>query len=161
MKSAMEGDAHSFGELVERYDRDLQKVCFVITGNRTTAEDATQATWEIAWRKLRQLRDPDKARQWLITIAVNEARRSAASRLEGPEDDERAAFDTSRDLDLAKALGHMPTQDRQLLSLLFVAGMTSSEAGRVVGMSPEGVRTRKARILMRLRKELTDDHQET
>jgi RNA polymerase sigma factor (sigma-70 family) len=157
----MEGDAHAFGELVQAYDHDLHKVCYVVTGDRRAAEDAAQATWEIAWRKLRQLRDPNKAHQWLLTVAVNEARRFTANRVERPDDGDRAALDTSRDLDLAHALGRLPTQDRQVLSLLFIAGMTSAEAGRVLGMSPEGVRTRKARILMRLRKELTDDHQET
>ena len=42
--------------------------------------DAVQAAWTIAWRKLGSLREPARLKQWLISVAANEARRLAKRR---------------------------------------------------------------------------------
>lgn len=154
---AMAGDADAFEDLVRAYNGDLKRVCYMITGDRGTAEDAAQITWEIAWRKLNQLRTPAKARQWLLAVAGNEARRLARRGAFLRPEDDRADSMAPRDLDLAVALSRLSAPDRQLLALTFLAGMSSGEAGGIMGLSPEGVRTRKTRILKRLRKELGDD----
>lgn len=39
--------------------------------NKEAAEDAVQSTFEKAWKNLDTLRDPDKVRSWLFTIAKN------------------------------------------------------------------------------------------
>lgn len=137
------------------YDAGLGRVCYVITGDRTAAEDATQTTWEIACSKLSQIRDPRRARQWLTAVAVREARR-IVSRQPALRSAAEENEDPGRDLDLAAALGRLPAVDRQLLSLVFVAGMDTRATAKVLGLSPAGVRTRKARLLARLRRELED-----
>lgn len=60
----------------------------------------------------------------------------------------------SADIDLVMALGRLPPRDRELIALSYIAGMTSSEIGRLLGLTPAGIRTRRARILQRLREEL-------
>jgi RNA polymerase sigma-70 factor (ECF subfamily) len=143
-----------WAELVATHDAPLKRMCFMVTGDTETAQDAVQATWERAYRKWTQLRTPSKVRAWLSAIAMNEARaalRSQGRNAQVLEWEPRPA----RDLDLANALALLPVQDRQLLALTVVEGFTSSEAGKVLGLSAEGVRTRKARIVARLRKELS------
>lgn len=62
-----------------------------------------------------------------------------------------------RDLDLANALTKLDPDDRALLALRYVAGFDSTELARATGRSPSGTRARLARLLDRLRTELSDD----
>ena len=59
-------------------------------------------------------------------------------------------------LDLVEALHRLKVEDRVLLALRYVAGFDSTEIARMIGGSASGVRTRLARLLDRLREELTD-----
>jgi DNA-directed RNA polymerase specialized sigma24 family protein len=63
----------------------------------------------------------------------------------------------SAQLDLGAALRGLDPLDRTILALRHVAAFDATEIGRVVGMSPSGVRTRLARLLGRLRSELEHD----
>src|SRR5262245_3646966 len=71
---ALGGDEAAFASIVRSHHVDMTRVCFVVTGDQTVAEDAVAAAWPIVWRRLGSLREPERLRQWLISIAVNEAR---------------------------------------------------------------------------------------
>lgn len=49
-------------------------VCFVICSDQEMAQDAVQSAWPIAWRKLGSLRDPDRLRPWVVSVAANGVR---------------------------------------------------------------------------------------
>ena len=51
------------------------RVAFLVCGDRETAHEAVAAAWPLAWRRLRALREPERLRPWLASIAANEARR--------------------------------------------------------------------------------------
>src|SRR3990172_11218352 len=68
------GDEAAFAQLVSTYHADMAWVAFAACGDRELAEDAVQAAWLVAWRKLRLLRDPDRIRPWLLAVTTNEAR---------------------------------------------------------------------------------------
>jgi RNA polymerase sigma factor (sigma-70 family) len=161
LRDAMRRDAGAFERLITAYDADLKRVCFVIVGDRDGTQDAVQSAWEIAWRKIDQVREPKKVRSWLVAVAANEARRIARGRRYLPVPEGDAAADTHNDIDLGIALRGLPAHDRQLLALLYVGRMTSAEAATYLHLSAAGVRTRKARLLGRLRRELGDDLLET
>jgi DNA-directed RNA polymerase specialized sigma24 family protein len=72
--SAAGGDDLAFGRIVAVYHGEMVRVCTVVVRDRAIAEDAVQAAWSIAWRRLGTVRDPDRLRQWLVSVAVNEAR---------------------------------------------------------------------------------------
>ena len=161
---AAAGDRLAFGEIVVRFHDDLARVGFAVSGDIEIGRDAAQAAWETAWRKLPSLRDTTKLRSWLLVIAANEARRLARRRrlrtiLELrsiPSAGERDLDGTAIGLDLREALARLKARDRQLLALRYSIGMTSEEIGEVMSLSPSGVRTQIARLLARLRKELSD-----
>ena len=71
---AVEGDEAAFARIVRAHHDDMVRVCFVICGDLDIADEAVQSAWTIAWRRLRELRDPGRLRPWLITVAANEAR---------------------------------------------------------------------------------------
>ena len=149
----------------DAHHRDLVRVAYVVAGDEQLAEDAAQAAWSIAWRKLGSLRDPERLRPWLVAIAANEARKLVQSRhrrqvaeirIRPPDD---AGGDPSEEidrLDLFNALRHLKPEDRRLLALRYVGGLDSPEIGSLLGMSPSGVRGHLSRLVERLRKELCD-----
>ena len=164
---AAAGDQTAFARIVRAHHDDMTRVCFVICGDLDLADEAVGAAWPIAWRKLSTLKDPDRLRPWLVSVAANEARQllrrqrrrkvvelSVADRgAASPADPAGRA----EDLDLANALARLEPDDRLLLALRYVAGFDSSELARATGRSPSGTRARLARLLDRLRTELRDD----
>ena len=163
---AVDGDEDAFARLVGLYHADLMHVAYVIVGDGPLAQDAVQATWTIAWRRLPSLRDPSRIRQWLLAIAVNEARQVSRRHrrfqiieidadLSAPLSSDPAA--TIGRIDLVRALGSLSAEDRALLALRYVAGLDAAELGSLTGRSASGIRARMSRLTARLRVELGDD----
>lgn len=167
MRLAVAGDEVAFARIVDAHHADMSSVCFVVTGGdaELTAE-AVQSAWPIAWRKLDTIREPERLRPWLISIAVNEARQLARRRRRGRVLEIIAAVDPrgtipdpasrAEDIDLRAALARLKPEDRALIALRYVAGFDSTELARAIGISPSGTRARLSRLLGRLRSELGD-----
>ena len=170
VRAAAMGDEAAFTELVARHHRDLLRVAYVVCRDAALAEDAAQAAWAIAWRRIGDVRDPEQIRGWLVAVAANEARRIMRSRhprvleisvgdieLEGVPDlrsDPLAAGIAAADL--RRVLAALDPTDRALIALRYVAELSSDEIGRALGLSPSGARGRLSRILLRLRGDLGD-----
>jgi RNA polymerase sigma factor (sigma-70 family) len=88
-----------------------------------------------------------RRRRAVVEIAVSAVR--AADPVGGLD-----PADHLSNLDLAAALAHLDEVDRSIVAMRYLAGMTSAEIGLAVGLSAAGVRTRLARALTRIRKEL-------
>jgi RNA polymerase sigma factor (sigma-70 family) len=165
VRLAAQGDEAAFTRLVAEHRAAMARVAFVICGDPEATNDAVQAAWSIAWRRLHTLRDPEQVRPWLIAIAANEARQVIRSQRRRPVIDISDALqpgvggdpaDTIGLVDLQRALAHLTPDDRRLLALRYVAGLDSPEIARHTGLSASGVRSRLARLIDRLRTEI--DH---
>ena len=170
VRAAAMGDETAFTELVARHHRDLLRVAYVICRDPALAEDAAQAAWAIAWRRLGDVKDPAQVRGWLVAVAANEARRVMRSRrqrvrevsvadieLEGvPDLRSDPLADGIASADLRRVLASLDPTDRALIALRYVAELRSDEIGRALGMSSSGARGRLSRVLLRLRGELRD-----
>ena len=164
--AARAGNEAAFTGLVAAHHAEMLRVAFVITGDADVASDAAQRAWDIAWRKLDHLREPERIRSWLVAIAANEARqlsrhqrrRSVVEIAVGPRADDAGdpTAGISR-LDLVNALARLKPEDRELLAMRFVAGFDSFEIAAARGGSASGTRARIARVLAQLRKELDHD----
>jgi RNA polymerase sigma-70 factor, ECF subfamily len=163
---AAAGDAVAFARIVAAHHDDMARVCFVICGDADMAQDAVQAAWPIAWRKLASLREPELLRPWLVKIAANEVRqvlrrqrRHHVVQIEVADvgSDEHDPSGRAAHADLAAALQRLSPDDRSLLAMRHVSGFDATEIGRAIGMSASGVRSRLARAATRLRSELGDD----
>jgi RNA polymerase sigma factor (sigma-70 family) len=166
VEAAAAGDTMAFARIVQAHHPDLLRVCQVVCGDADLAEDAVQAAWPVAWRKLGTLRAPDKLRSWLISVAANEARqllrrhrRERVVPIEvadvGSDGSDPAA--RTADSDLLAAVRLLPPDERALLALRYVAGFDATEIGRALGISASGVRSRLSRVIERLRREVGDD----
>jgi RNA polymerase sigma-70 factor (ECF subfamily) len=165
VRRALDGEESAFEWIVETYSADMAHVCFVVCGDRALAEEAIAAAWPLAWRKLDSLRETDRLGSWLISIAANQARQIARSRNRravreipvGSVDEPSTSTERDAHIDLANALARLNPDDRALLALRYVAGFDSNELARATGLSPSGTRARLARLLDRMRTELSDD----
>src|SRR5262245_51907441 len=166
---AASGDEEAFGRIVALYDDDVVRVAYLVSGDTTLAHDAANATWSIAWRKLKSLRDDQQVRAWLAAVAGNEARQlmrrqrrrtvreiSLDAFADGPPGDS-SPTDREANLDLMNAIRLLDPQDRAIVAMRYALGLSSTEIGQATGLSAPGVRSRIQRSLDRLRKELSDD----
>jgi len=159
--SELAGDRAAFEALVLRHHADLVRVAFAVCGDPDLAHEAAQAAWLAAWRNAASVRDPNRIRGWLVSIAANEARRLARreghrSRLElasGPPTTPPGPADP----DLAAALDRLGPGDRALVAMRYALGMDSTEIAAAIGGSASGVRGRLSRLIAGLRKDLDDD----
>ena len=166
LASAVGGDEFAFRRIIAAHHDDMRKVCMSIAGDCAIAEEATQAAWVIAWKRLGDVRDEGHLRPWLVTVAANEAKQLLRKRKRRAEVEVTA--DTARvsggidpasgvaDLDVRDAMARLDPDERALLALRYVAGFDSNELARAIGISPSGTRNRLERLLKRLRGEL--DH---
>jgi RNA polymerase sigma-70 factor (ECF subfamily) len=165
LRQAAAGDEAAFTRIVSAYHWDMVRVAYGICGDPDLALDAAQAAWMVAWRKLRNVREPNHLRSWLVAVAANEARDMARRRhsgsvvelvLEPPDANAPDPAAEIREIDLRNALGRLRPEDRSLIALRYGAELDSTEIGPLLGISASGVRARLARIMGRLRKELDD-----
>jgi RNA polymerase sigma-70 factor, ECF subfamily len=163
---ARAGDVTAFARIVADHHDDMARVCFVICGDREMAQDAVQAAWPIAWRKLSSLREPERLRPWLVSIAANEARQALRRQrrdrvveisVADVGSDEHDPARRAMGLDLTAALRRLSSDDRTVLALRHIAGFDAGEIGHALGLSASGVRSRLARAVGHLRSELGDE----
>jgi RNA polymerase sigma factor (sigma-70 family) len=161
---AIAGDEVAFARIVSAHHDDMARIAFFVCGDLDVAEEAEQAAWAVAYRRLNDLRDAERLRPWLMSIAANQARQIARSRRrrtvrelavgdEGlPPDVDHAAM-----IDLAAAVERLDAKDRAIVGLRYIGGFDSAEIGHALGMTSSAVRVRLHRLLGRLRKDLGDD----
>lgn len=158
---ARDGDEEAFGWIVSVHHPDVLRVCFLVSGRRDLAEDAAQSTWTQVWRHLQSLRDPSRLRAWILAIAANEARQEVRrERLRRwlPHRGSEASVDVDPSyLDLRTALDALSSDDRRLLALRHVGGLSSNEIGALLHSAPPAIRMRLSRLHQRLRRDLRDD----
>jgi RNA polymerase sigma-70 factor (ECF subfamily) len=166
LASAAAGDEMAFRRIIVDHHDDMRRVAAYVAGDHAIADEATQAAWLIAWKKIGSVRDEASLRPWLVSVAANEAKRVLRQQRR------RAAFEsvagaavasgtvdpaTGIDaMDLYAAMARLDPDDRALLAMRYVAGFDSNELAKATGISPSGTRSRIERALKRLRKDLRD-----
>ena len=167
-----EGDLSAFNAIVERYQSHVFNLSARILGNRTTAEDATQDTFISAYRAIGKFRG-GSLRAWLLRIASNQsydilraAKRRPAQSLDeslenpsfqvrsGDETPEQAAVRNELGDGIQRAIMTLPEDQRTVLVLIDVQGLSYDEAAQAAGTSIGTVKSRLSRARSRIRDHL-------
>ena len=152
-RASAAGDRRAFARIYDRYADRLHDYCVGMLRDRDGAADCVQDVFCVAATRLPQLRDADKLRPWLYSIARNEAlRRIRERRREEPSDElpdaasgepgpEMLAARTELADLIADAAGGLSDRDRTVLELAFRHGLDGPELADVLGVSASNANT--------------------
>jgi RNA polymerase sigma-70 factor, ECF subfamily len=147
-------------QLLESLRPDLVRFAHWLSRDRALAEDIVQESLLRAWRSREALKEPAAARAWLLTIVRREhARLYERKRLELVPLDEVAetaatpavAAPDGDLLTLRHAIMRLPLEYREPLVLQALAGFSTEEIARELGLSSTAVLTRLFRARNKLR----------
>ncbi|MBM3933447.1 MAG: sigma-70 family RNA polymerase sigma factor [SAR202 cluster bacterium] len=169
---ARKGDISAFNTIVERYQSHVLNLSARIVGDRHMAEDIAQETFISAHRALGGFRG-GSLRAWLLRIASNlsydhlrSSKRRPADSLdesmehpgfavptEGPGPEEQAE---RKDLNayIQKAILSLPPDQRTVLVMIYVQGLSYEETAESTGASLGTVKSRLSRARSRVREVL-------
>ena len=168
-KRSQEGDLNAFNAIVARYERQVFNTAARILGNHASAEDATQETFISAHRAIQGFRG-GSLRAWLLRIATNVSldtirasrRRPAESldeHMENPgfqvassvDSPEQAAIRGELAAEIQRGIRSLPEDQRVLLVLIDVQGLSYEEAAEATGVSTGTVKSRLSRARAKTR----------
>jgi RNA polymerase sigma-70 factor (ECF subfamily) len=168
------GDTESFNQLVKRWERPIFALAYRTLGREEDARDVTQETFLRAFRALSGFKGDAKFSSWLYRIALNLCRDWMRKDRRAPlvavpdgvdvEDlaAERGPTETVEDLaaraelsrEVAKAMTHLPAEQRQAIILKEYHGLTFQEIADLMQCPLSTVKTRVYQGLSTLRKQL-------
>jgi RNA polymerase sigma-70 factor (ECF subfamily) len=153
-----------FERLVRRHGQDVYAYLVYRTGDHWLAEELLQDTLERAYRaRARFDRRKASEKTWLIAIALNrwrdvarkhagEAAAMQALARDVPAPTGMEQVDERRAL--LDALRHIPSEEREVLALIYGADLTAKQAAAVLDLPVTTVQGRIYRGLARLRQGL-------
>ena len=164
---ARSGDKEAFGQLYDHYQPSVYRFLYYRVGSMTLAEDLTAETFFRALRSMHSFRWQGKDfGAWLMTIARNltaDHFKAGRTRLEQTTEDMQTLDTTSDGPEievlssltneaLLRALGELPTEQRECLIMRFLQGLSIAETAEILGRSSGAVKQLQLRGVRNLAK---------
>ena len=153
----------TFAQAAESHLDDVYGYLAWFTGDRSTADELTGATFERALRLWHRF-DPQRgsAQTWLCQVARtvaldhfrSERRRTRREQLAAPLARHEEQFVEGLSPDLEAALAVLTAGEREVVALRVVLDVDAQTASRVLGISPTNCTTRLNRALRKLEEAL-------
>lgn len=152
--------------LFDAHADSVYNVAWRILWNAADAEDVTQSTYLRAFARLDQLRQPERARPWLLQIAYHGALEVLRRRRDLPTDPatlpERPSSETPESLALRsetlaaldRAIDTLPETLRVAFVLRDVEGLSTAEVAATLEIGESAAKMRVARAREQLRQAL-------
>ena len=162
----LSGDLDAFAEVVARHQDRLMWTAYHLLGDREEAADAVQETFLRAYRALDGFGGEGYVGAWIGRIVVNVCVSLLRARAARPVADhgrwdwgatEGRYAQAEQRMVLTAAMAQLDMQDRAILLLRHVHGLSSQEIGPAVDLPATTVRSRLARARATLRALLPDD----
>lgn len=176
VQKAKAGDRDAFAALVSAYEGKIYNLALRYLDNREDAMDASQEVFLRVFRFLPGFQEESGFSTWIYRIGVNVCKDMLAKRakrgelpLELPDEDEdyrtTEVADSRYDPDsiveqadlrkyLADAIGQLPQQQREMIVLRDIQGLSYEEIGQVLSLESGTVKSRLSRARENLRKKL-------
>lgn len=171
IRSVLRGNVNDFEKLVTAYEKNVYNIALRMVGDPDDAADMTQETFIKAYRALSSFRGDSKFSSWLYRIASNVCLDFLRNRSRHPQvslstvdEDDRATFELpdmrqNPEEQLMKKLGmeavrrgleQLPEQQRQILVLRELGGLSYAELAQTLGLEEGTVKSRIFRARKRL-----------
>jgi len=159
VRRAQRGDRDAFGELYRTHVPAVSRLVRFRLGQED--EDSVSEVFLRAWRGLSTYRDtgvPFAA--WLYGIArhvaIDALRRQARDEPREELPDREVEPMTAEALTLRSAIDELPTEQRQVIELKYLVGMTNEEVAAAMATTPGAVNARQWRALKALAERLEE-----
>ena len=172
IRRVQQGDTEAFEALVAAYEKNVFNVALQMTGNREDAQDLTQEAFIKAYSSLSSFRGDSRFSSWLYRIVSNvcldfkrrQSRRPSASLTVEDDEGESVQLDIADESQSPEALlerkmtreavreglKQLPDEQRQILLLREIQGLSYEEIGEAMGLEEGTVKSR----IFRARKKL-------
>jgi RNA polymerase sigma-70 factor (ECF subfamily) len=165
IEACQRGDRDAFDGLVQRYQRDVYRLCYRYVNNHDDANDAAQEVFLRAYRAIGRFRGESAFSTWLYRIAVNTCLNFRAARkppgdelpdtlvdpqpgaLASVEKDERARR-------VRDAVSRLPEKQRATVILKVYHDLTHEEVAGILGATVGTVKANLFHALGNLKKTL-------
>jgi RNA polymerase sigma-70 factor (ECF subfamily) len=160
------GEREAFDRLVQRYQRDVYRLCYRYVNNHHDANDLAQEAFLKAYRAIGRFRGDSSFSTWMYRIAVNTCLNFRASRRTDPEELPAGLQDrtpgaaarmeseeTSRRV--RRAVAALPEKQRATLILKVYHELSHEEVAGILGSSVGTVKANFFHALANLRKQLS------
>ena len=156
IKRARQGDPEAFVFLMEANKQSLYKIARSYCREPMDAEDAVAQTVLDGWEKLRELKNPESFRSWLVRILINNCNdilRRRARMLTLEEVPEQPWEDRDPgNLHFEELMERLSEKVRPVMQLYYGEGFKAREIAQILNIPLGTVTTR----LMRGRQQLAD-----
>lgn len=170
VRAAQNGDKQAFAEVYDWIALDLYRVALYTLGNPHDAEDVVQETFVEAYKGIKNLREPDKIKPWMMRILSIRCKRKIGEYVQdrkemdlddviyGLEDGTNISSDVPQMIDVMDAIGELTAEERLIISLATVQGYTVREVAEFLD-SPQGtVSSKLHRALAKVRDTLNIEY---
>ena len=176
VQQAKAGDRNAFAALVSAYETKIYNLALRYLGNREDAMDASQEVFLRVFRFLPGFQEESGFSTWIYRIGVNvckdmlakQSRRNEQSLEVEDEDDKQRTMELAdhrytpeqivenaelRSV-LSEAIAALPDQQREVIVLRDIQGLSYDEIANVLSLEPGTVKSRLSRARENLRKKL-------
>lgn len=171
IRQAQRGETFTFQEIAKRYSTDLFKLAYSMIGNADDAEDILQETFIGAYRGIKKFKGFSSLKTWLIRILFNqiakkrrEQSRSCVTSIEDIHDLHNSEMGKDNvkqrtsilKMDLAVILESLPPEEREVIVLREMQGMSYAEISEALDVPIGTVESRLFRARQELREKCRD-----
>jgi RNA polymerase sigma-70 factor (ECF subfamily) len=163
IEACQRGEREAFDPLVERYQRDVYRLCYRYVNNHHDASDLAQDVFLKAYRAIGRFRGDSAFSTWLYRIAVNTCLNFRAARKAASEELKDDVADAGRRVDdrmeddelsqqVREAESRLPEKQRAPLILKIYNDLTHEEVAAILGSTVGTVKANLFHALGNLRK---------
>lgn len=161
VENAKKGNRKSFEELYMMVYKDMYRYAYFMLGSREDAEDAVSDAVFDAYKSLKTLKNSGAFSTWIFRILYIKCkvkRKEYLNKHEEISDNEYNSHDfTHSTIDriaIAKELGKLKVDEREIVLLSTIYGYNSKEIGKILDLKSTTVRSKLSRALEKIKERM-------
>lgn len=160
IQEAINGNERAFTELILNYQQDLYKIALTRLHTEYDIEEAIQETMISAYKNIRNIKEPEKFKKWLIKILINkcnEVYRKKRFKLVPIEEvdtykiinDSNAEIESN--LNFYTIINTLKNKEKIVVVLYYSEKYTTKEIGEILNKNENTIKTilRRAKIKLK------------